>query len=128
MKMTRKMEIGKRGEDIAAKYLIKNGCKILERNYRIGFDEIDIIAQSGDRTLIFCEVKTFAGERLNSEYGLVPEDNLTSAKFRKISRACEMFAAGHDSLVNERMGWRIDCVIVIIGTGENHIIRYYENI
>jgi putative endonuclease len=126
--MTRKTEIGRRGEDLACQYLVKNKYKILKRNYREKFDEIDIIARSMDGTLVFCEVKTFFGKS-DAEHGLVPEDNLNKAKFKKISRACEMFVGKHQELANERMGWRIDCAIVVIDENwDSCVIRYYENI
>lgn len=127
-KMTRKTEIGNKGEDLACKFLIRNKYKILMRNYRTKFDEIDIIARSIDGTLVFCEVKTFVGES-DSGSGLVPEDNLTKEKFKKISRVCAMFVGKHQDLINEKMGWRIDCAIVVISEVKNNCgIRYYENI
>ena len=87
--MTRKTEIGGIGEDLACQFLIKNRYKILKRNYREKFDEIDIVARSIDKTLVFCEVKTFIGMP-NPEIGLIPEDNLSKSKFKKISRACDV--------------------------------------
>jgi Holliday junction resolvase-like predicted endonuclease len=81
-----------------------------------------------DGTLVFCEVKTFFGKS-DPERELIPEDNLTKAKFKKIDMACEMFVGKHRNLVNEKMGWRIDCAIVVIDENWNGcIIRYYKNI
>jgi putative endonuclease len=51
-----KREEGKEGEDKAVKTLKKNGYKIIERNYRNLFGEIDIIAEE-DGYLVFVEVK-----------------------------------------------------------------------
>ena len=48
---------GDRGEEYAAAYLRKHHCKILERNYRKPFGEIDIIARKKN-TYLFVEVKT----------------------------------------------------------------------
>ncbi|MCI4462710.1 MAG: YraN family protein [Caldisericum sp.] len=56
--------MGKEGEDIGARYLQNNGFKIVERNFRTPFGEIDIIARKGKK-LYFVEVKT----RTSSEYG-----------------------------------------------------------
>lgn len=52
-----KKETGNIGEDYAVKYLKKHGCKILTRNYRKKYGEIDIVAKSGDY-ILFVEVKT----------------------------------------------------------------------
>ena len=48
---------GNYGEDKACKYLQENSYKIIERNWRTRFGEIDIIAQK-DETVVFIEVKT----------------------------------------------------------------------
>lgn len=55
--------IGKLGEEIASKYLVNLGYKILERNYNTNFAEADIIALDCD-TIVIIEVKT----RKNSEH------------------------------------------------------------
>jgi putative endonuclease len=49
-------ETGRQGEDAAVRYLIQNAYTIIERNYRVRYGEIDIIAQK-DETLVFVEVK-----------------------------------------------------------------------
>jgi putative endonuclease len=49
--------LGAAGERLAAEHLIRRGYTIIERNFRVRFGEIDIIAHD-DRTLVFCEVKT----------------------------------------------------------------------
>ncbi len=54
-----KQSIGKLGEDIAVKFLLKNKFKIITRNYYERDGEIDIIAVDRKRTkVIFVEVKT----------------------------------------------------------------------
>ena len=59
--MARHNEVGRQGEDIACAELIKQGCAILERNWRSDRHEIDIIASRGNR-LIIVEVKTRSNE------------------------------------------------------------------
>ena len=56
--------LGKLGEHYAARYLVKQGCAIVELNYRTSVGEIDIIAKQDDM-LLFTEVKT----RSSSQYG-----------------------------------------------------------
>lgn len=55
MSLARK-STGREGEEIAAAYLRKAGYRLLERNYRCRFGEIDIVAEVG-RTIVFAEVK-----------------------------------------------------------------------
>ena len=49
--------VGKKGEDMVATFLRKQGCEILKRNYICRYGEVDIIAQKGN-LLLFVEVKT----------------------------------------------------------------------
>ena len=49
--------VGKLGEDLAANFLEEKGFNIIERNYRFGHGEIDIVAEK-EEMLIFIEVKT----------------------------------------------------------------------
>ena len=125
--MAKHLEIGKRGEDIACKYLSTKKYRILKRNYREKFDEIDVIARSFDGILVFCEVKTL-NTLVGSEYGMMPEDNLTKDKLRKIIRACTLFSAKHPELVNEEKGWRLDLVAIVLDEDKIVRISHYENI
>lgn len=124
---------GRLGEDIACEYLIKKGYKVLLRNYREKFGEIDVIAKAKDRTLVFVEVKAFKNWDASRD-ALMPEDNLTSAKLKKLKRICELFVAKHSDLIDEKRGWRIDLLAIEIennlaGDQESETkIRHYENI
>jgi len=74
-------ELGTKGEQLAVKFLKREGYKIIQRNYRCKLGEIDIIAER-DRTLAFVEVKT----RQTDAFGL-PQDSVTPTKKNQISRA-----------------------------------------
>ena len=84
-------EIGQLGEDIAAKFLKRNGYKILERNNRQSHNEIDIIAANRSY-LVFVEVKTRSVKEddLYSPYG-TPADAVTLTKQRRIIAAAQSF-------------------------------------
>jgi len=126
MERTKNQKIGDFGENIACEYLNKNRYRILHRNYYEKFDEIDIISRSFDGTLVFVEVKTL--KALNS-LNLKPEDNLTKDKFKKLSRACRIFAGLHPGLIDKDRGWRIDLVAVTIDDlNANTSVSHYENI
>jgi putative endonuclease len=75
-----RISTGKRGEELAAVYLAEAGYRILERNYRCLFGEVDIVAEEGE-TLVFVEVKS----RRSTEYG-DPQLAVGREKQKKISR------------------------------------------
>ena len=74
------LEFGKSAEDLAAKVLKAKGYKILERNYKNRFGEIDIIAQQ-EGVICFIEVK--ARHSLNLGF---PQEAVTFSKQRQICR------------------------------------------
>ena len=153
--MPYKSEIGKLGEEVACRYLVDNRFQIIQRNFRKKWGEIDIIAKSPDKTLVFIEVKTlFQGNpqikeaialstdeeirqlvklpyRLgNSEIGSEnwnPEDQMTFQKIRKLKRTASLYAGKNQNLINDKKGWRIDLVALTI---LNNVIRlnHYENL
>jgi putative endonuclease len=53
----KKKELGKKGEELALRFLKKRGYRIIERNYVCKMGEMDIIAKERD-TFVFIEVKT----------------------------------------------------------------------
>ena len=65
-------DFGAQGEDIAIDYLRSKGYVILDRNWRSGHKEIDIIAQQRD-TLVFVEVKSRTSEAFGNAYDAVDE-------------------------------------------------------
>lgn len=71
---------GKEGERMAAEFLMGCGYRILERNYRTPFGEIDIIAQDG-KMLVFVEVKARSGDQFG-----VPQSAVNGRKQGKMSR------------------------------------------
>ncbi len=66
--MSYKGEIGKRGEELAAEYLEKNGYTVAARNAHVSYDEIDIIAED-EAHIVFVEVKARAQTPANCRYG-----------------------------------------------------------
>jgi putative endonuclease len=76
----KKKELGAKGEEVAVNYLKSRGYRIVERNYRIRFGEIDIIAEQGD-DLVFIEVKTRSGTLFGS-----PFESVTKQKQKQLSK------------------------------------------
>lgn len=83
--MSNNLLTGKKGEDIAADYLTKNGYTLLEKNWRKHHWEVDIIA-SKDQFLHFIEVKT----RYSLRFGF-PEESITKDKMKNLKNAAENY-------------------------------------
>jgi putative endonuclease len=77
--------LGERGESLATDFLLRNGYRVVMRNYRSFGGEIDIIARQKDE-FIFVEVKT----RTSTRYGF-PEESVTPLKLRCMTRAIQSF-------------------------------------
>jgi len=63
-------QIGKKGEEIAEKYLIQCGYEILEKNFHSQQGEIDIVAREGD-FLVFIEIKNYSFRSFGSPLGAI---------------------------------------------------------
>ena len=82
-------DTGRRGEQAAVDYLRRAGFAILERNWRSGRYELDIVARRWDE-LHFIEVKTRRAGGLTA-----PEEAITPRKFASLRRAAEAYMAQH---------------------------------
>ena len=89
--MTEKQERGALGEEAAVEYLRQNGFMIIERNYRVGKSEVDIIASYCDE-LHFIEVKTRKVGSMTT-----PEEAINEQKCRAMRRAASAYMAQHNS-------------------------------
>jgi len=118
------IETGKIGENIAHRYLVSRGYKILARNYKEKFNELDIVARHPDGTLIFCEVKAIN----YGNSGFMPEDNFSEAKRQKTIRAVNIFLARYPGLIWDGPGWQIDLIAVVIGEGKVISMHHYKNV
>lgn len=114
--MAKHYELGKKGEEIATRHLAGKGYKILERNWRHGKDELDIITSDGE-FLVVVEVKT----RSTSFFG-EPEEAVTDKKQQFLIRATEEYVIEKDI----HMEIRYDIVSIII-EGNKQTIRHIED-
>ena len=119
-KRTEKRKTGDAGEEIACKYLLKKGYKIVERNYLCRSGEIDIIAiDPKSHTLAFIEVKS----RNTLAYGL-PCQAVNRKKQRRIIASAEYYL-----LCNPRFNifkLRFD-IVEILRLNEEVYIRHLLN-
>ncbi len=105
------LALGARGEALAEKHLKKSGYRILARNYRCRYGEIDLIAEEGG-SLVFIEVKT----RSSAAFGH-PLEAVDAHKRGQLTRAARHYLEATDS--TERF-CRFDVVAVTVG-GELHL-------
>lgn len=89
-------------ENLAAAFLEREGLKVVERNYRCRFGEIDIVA-TADGILVFVEVRA----RRSEDYGGAAA-SITAAKRRRLLAAARHYLAAHGS---ER-ACRFDAVLI----------------
>jgi putative endonuclease len=111
--MTNHIELGKAGETIAVTHLEGKGYRILERNWRWGREEIDIIARDGNFVVIV-EVKTRSSNVIAE-----PEASVTKSKQRILVRAANAYV-NYRRLQGEV---RFDIISVLIGP-DGHTINH----
>ena len=115
-----KKELGEKGEQLAADFLIDIGYEIIERNYRYSHGEIDIVAKDpSDGYTVFVEVKA----RQNLEYG-EPEYAITKNKQKQIKKMAELYLFEKEIL---ELGCRFDVVTVLLQGKGKPVINHYEN-
>lgn len=108
------------GEDAACEYIQKKGYRILERNFRKGYGEIDIIAIINS-TLVFIEVKT----RSSNKYG-TPFEAISPQKLSLLVRGANFYKyVLHPDLPDEM---RVDAIGVIVWGNEILSIEHLENV
>jgi putative endonuclease len=109
---------GDRGEDLAVDYLEKKNFQIVERNYRYGHGEIDIIAKDRN-VLVFVEVKT----RKNLEFG-EPILAITKNKQKQIRKIAESYL--YEKKIKD-IDCRMDVVAILLKKNLPPEINHIEN-
>lgn len=105
--MKTRKEIGNYGEQEAAAFLEKRGYRVLRRNYRLFFGEIDLILEKAG-VIHFVEVKTVSQETYAK--GIKPEDHVTREKITRIMKVAEFFLASNHLFEKKT---QIDVVAVV---------------
>ena len=116
--ITRQAIIGSRGEDIATQWLRDKGYYIIERNWRAGRYEIDIIAEHYD-TIHFVEVKTRRKGGWQSAY-----DSIDEQKIRTLRRG----ATAYRAMRHIRHNLQFDLIAIEVDQSGGYSIEYVENI
>jgi len=111
--MDPRRKFGNKAEKLAARFLIKQGYKILERQYRTRAGEIDLIAKDVDE-IVFVEVKA----RNSNQFGY-PEESVTRDKLRKIQTTAELYLQKYKL---ENQPYRIEVIAIEYQDNQDPII------
>jgi putative endonuclease len=112
-------EIGALGEELAVEHLTSQGLRVLSRNWRCRYGELDVIcADDTSRTVVFVEVKT----RTSDQFGGV-EQAVTQQKVRRLRRLAGLWLATQTS---KWAAVRIDVIGVRIGKRRQPDIIHLE--
>lgn len=109
---------GKLGEELAEAYLREKGFRVVERNFRVGQGEIDLVCEDGE-TLVFVEVKT----RRSPQRGEPGEAVGRVKQARLVRAACAYLSA--------RQCWSRSCrfdVVGIVLCDGSPVVRHSEDI
>lgn len=96
------------------------GHVILDRNWRAGHLEIDIVSMDGDG-IHFVEVKS-----RTVLYGAGPQESVTRAKQRRLYDAARRYLAGKDGLMAGDMECHFDVISVVFGR-DRADIRFFPD-
>ena len=110
------LAFGKMGEEIAARYLEDQGYIIVERNYRKGHLEIDLIALDEDE-IVVVEVKTRSHDVI-----LDPEDAVGHKKRLSLIRLANQYARSHGRTENIRLD-----IVAIVSNADGTEIKHIKN-
>ncbi len=109
-------DIGKKGEQLAVDFLLKNGYKIRCKNYRYLKAEVDIIAEKGT-VLAIVEVKTRSSTFIENI-----ADTVTPKKIKLLVLAANQYVIDNDLDVDVRFD-----IVTIHKKNNRYSIEHLEN-
>lgn len=115
------MNLGNIGEQEACKFLKKKGCKILEKNFRAGHGEIDIIARLG-KIVLFVEVKT----RVSAEFAQ-PWEAVGYRKRKNVRTAAKFYVQQTQQPGRMAEEYRFDVLSITMKDESSAEIEWIQN-
>ena len=110
--------LGRRGEDVAARYLEERGWVVLARNYRAGRKEVDLVVRR-ERLVAFVEVKSRSTDRFGD-----PLHAITRRKRGEIAEVARAWRRAHPGSWTEL---RFDAVGVLFRPGAPPVVTHVED-
>ncbi len=156
MNITPKQKVGSLGEELVAKFLMKQGYKVLDRNYRRPWGELDVVAERKGK-IHFVEVKALSQNIVSDETAKTvsksavssetsgresalkyvqskvrkdrfrPEDNVNSNKTKRLGRIIQTYLM--EKHVSDETDWQFDVATVLIdGETKRAKINFIEGL
>jgi len=113
---------GRQGEETASRWLKGNGYRLVGRNVKNDFGEIDIIAEK-DGWLVFIEVKAKYDDGLG-----LPEEMISRKKVARIKKAAQWLMLKNRELARKYVRCRVDAVCILMDGNKVKKINHYQNI
>jgi putative endonuclease len=113
--MRDRRSLGQHGEDLAVEHLQRAGYRILDRNVRTRYGEIDVVAQDGACT-VFVEVRTFRSRLMT------PVESISPHKQRRIAALGQRYLSERGLADAD---WRADVIAITVPTdGQSPVVEH----
>ena len=110
------IDLGKRGEEVALRFLESKGLKLLDKNWRSGYREIDLVME-GDDGVHIIEVRSLM------ESGNIPYESIDRRKQRMVISAAARYV--YERRVQAEI--RFDVVSGVFGKGDAVSVEYFPD-
>lgn len=128
--MAKHNQTGRIGEDVAGEFLKRKGFKIISKNYRKPYGELDLVALKS-KIYHFIEVKTVSWETVSNQNLSVshetknPEENIHPQKIERLKRIIQSYLVSHE-IESE---WQFDVISVFLDQKTKTAkVRYLEDV
>jgi putative endonuclease len=119
--LTQRTQLGLAAETAACQWLAERGYRILDRNWRRPWGELDIVACRNDNVVCFVEVKASS----HQQAGFDPFLRADGTKMHKVRRTAQTWLAQHRYSADTE--WQLDIISVIMDA-QNPQFEHFENI
>jgi putative endonuclease len=122
--------LGAQGEQIAENFLRENGYRILSRNWKCKFGELDIVAAKSEgrifrktKTVVFVEVKTI--DAADAQFVGQAEQNVNYFKQKHLISAAQCYLKANR--ISPEIPWQIDVIAIEFDVQKSlHKLRHLE--
>jgi putative endonuclease len=115
---TTKDDVAKRGRALAERYLVREGCKVVEHSWKCAAGTSDLIFREDDEELVFCEVITRNGGKD------LPSEGMTKAKRKALENVALSYLASHE-LPSCKV--RFDVVAITMFGNDRAMLRHHRD-